>query len=163
MKRLLPLLFFATTVCALFYACDKEAAPPRNFENLFNREQVTASPRPLQLVEQEKVKLIPVSFRCEVPARMVPRKALFTLTPILICEKKEYMGTARTWQGDRVEGGNEVISFDEGARLYFNDSFAYEKEMDTYDLYLAVNIIEDLKLIASYRIQVESGKLQIDL
>lgn len=157
MKKLITLVCCMLAAGTLFLACSKDNdAPARpNYQDLLTKEDVSVSPKTLQIVGNT----IPASFTVSIPARFLPRKALLTLTPALVCGDKTYKGTAKTWQGDRVTGGNDVIPYDEPSRLQLFTEFAYEKTMATYILYLEVHVIENTRP-TSFRIRTSEGQFE---
>lgn len=156
MKKIIRLLCRLLTTILLLSACSKDDTPTTpNYRDLLTQKNVSATPETLQIVE----KVIPVSFTVNVPARFLPRKALLTLNPVLVCGDKTYGGTAKTWQGEGVEGGNEIILYDQPSQLRHYEEFAYEKTMSTYLLYLEVTVIDNTGP-TSFRIRISEGQFE---
>lgn len=157
MKNPISLLCCMLAAGTLLIACSKDNDTPArpDYQDLLTKEDVSVSPKTLQIVGNT----VPVSFTVDIPARFLPRKALLTLTPVLVCGEKTYKGTAKTWQGDRVTGGNEVVPYDQPSRLSHFSEFAYEKTMATYLLYLEVHVIENTRPY-SFRIRTSEGQFE---
>lgn len=150
MKKLITLLCCLLATSALFLACSKDESGKPDFKKLLTRENITFTPEVLTI----KGQLISVEFTVKIPARFLPRKALLTLTPVLICDgDKEYKGEAKTWEGGRAGEGINVIPYDKATTVTLWHSFIYDDAMkDEYELYLEVNIIDGP--LTSFRILV---------
>lgn len=155
MKKIISFLCCLLATAVLFLACDKDEKGKPDFQKLLTREQITLIPEILTL----QGTLIPVEFQINVPARFLPRKALLTLTPVLICDQKEYRADARTWEGERVEIGSDVIFYDNPTRISLLSSFIYKEAMkQEYELYLEVNIIDGP--VTTFRILIDKNEFR---
>src|ERR1035437_5951841 len=124
-------LFFAVSmVLALFFSsCTKDmtALDPSLFK---------CNPNPLEVKGGKVDATITGTF----PVKYFTKKATVTVTPVLKFEGKEVKGTPVTFQGEKVVGNNQTISFKTGGSYTIKTSFNYVPEMAKSELYLEFNI-----------------------
>ena len=156
MKKIILLLCCLLATGTLFFACSKDEGGKPDFKKMLTREHIAVTPEILVI---KGGTLIPMDFTVQIPARFLPHKALLTLTPVLLCGDKEYKGMVKTWEGDGVNGGNDVIPYDKASTITLWNSFVYNEAMkNSYELYLEINIIDGP--LTSFRIFVGKGDFQ---
>lgn len=74
------------------------------------------------------------------PEKYFQKKAVVTVTPILRYEGGEVKGTSKTFQGESVNGNNQVINKATGGSFSLTPSFNYTPEMAKCQLYLDFDI-----------------------
>ncbi len=72
---------------------------------------------------------IAVSISGKVPEKYFNKKAVATITPVLVYEGGETALTPVSIQGEKVEGNNTSIAFKEGGSFTYSDKKAYKSDM----------------------------------
>ena len=121
-KFLLP--FFVLAAILTFSACSKL--------NPLAEQYIKAEPQPLEAIGGK----VPVTINATFPEKWFNKKATVTITPVLRYEGGEAWGTAYTYQGEKVEGNNQVIPYKAGANVTMKSNFTYKPEMKKSELYL---------------------------
>ena len=122
-KFLLPFIMLAAILA--FSSCSNKLKP-------LAEEYIKAEPQPLEAIGGK----VPVTINATFPAKWFNKKAVVTVTPVLRYEGGEAWGTAYTYQGEKVQGNNQVIPYKEGANVTMKSAFTYKPEMKKSDLYL---------------------------
>lgn len=125
MNKKLFLPFLALAAIFAFSSCSNKLKP-------LAEEYIKAEPQPLEAVGGQ----VPVTINATIPAKWFNKKAVVTVTPVLKYEGGESYGTAYTYQGEKVTGNNQVISYKEGGNVTMKSSFPYKPEMKKSELYL---------------------------
>mgnify|MGYP006974356145 CR=1 FL=1 len=73
----------------------------------FTADNFTVTPTPLECAGGE----VPVTVSANIPAKFMKKKAVVTCTPVLRWNGGESVGASATFQGEKVEGNNQVISY----------------------------------------------------
>jgi tetratricopeptide (TPR) repeat protein len=141
-------LFFAVTlVLALFLSsCAKDmvALDPSMFK---------CNPNPLEVKGGKIDATITGSF----PVKYFTKNATVTVTPVLKFEGKEVKGTPATFQGEKVVGNDQTISYKTGGSYSINASFKYLPEMAKSELYLEFNVTTKKKTYQIPSVKVADG------
>lgn len=126
-------------VAILATSCGKKNFSPLA-DSLF-----TANPSPLELVGTK----VPVTVNGRFPAKWFDKNAVVTVTPILKYDGGEALGTAYTYQGEKVAGNGIVVSQDNGSAITLRSEFDYTPAMKKSELVLRFDISVKGKAIKS--------------
>ena len=122
-KFLLP--FFVLAAILTLSSCSNKLKP-------LAEQYIKAEPQPLEAIGGK----VPVTINATFPEKWFNKKAVVTVTPVLRYEGGEAWGTAYTYQGEKVQGNNQVIPYKEGANVTMKSAFTYKPEMKKSELYL---------------------------
>ena len=95
-------------------------------------DDFTVTPTPLEYVAGE----VPATISANIPAKFMPKKGIVTCTPVLKWDGGQAEGMSKTFQGEKVEANNTVISYKQGGRATMKVSFPYQVEMAKSTLYM---------------------------
>lgn len=95
-------------------------------------DNFTVTPSPLE-AEGGKV---PVTINGRFPEKYMKKKAVVTVTPVLRYNGGEAKGQSATFQGEKVAGNNQEISYKVGGNYTMKNSFDYVDPMAKSELYL---------------------------
>ena len=141
-------LFFAVSLVLAFIlsscAKDMTALDPSLFK---------CNPNPLEV----KGGKIDATITGTFPVKYFTKKATVTVTPVLKFEGKEVKGTPVTFQGEKVVGNDQTISFKAGGTYTMKASFNYVAEMAKSELYLEFNIVTKKKTYQIPSVKVADG------
>jgi tetratricopeptide (TPR) repeat protein len=141
-------LFFAVSmVLALFFSsCTKDmtALDPSLFK---------CNPNPLEVKGGKVDATVTGTF----PVKYFTKKATVTVTPVLKFEGKEVKGAPVTFQGEKVVGNNQTISYKLGGTYSLKASFDYVPEMAKSELYLEFSVVTKKKTYQIPSVKVADG------
>ena len=141
-------LFFAVSLFIAFVlsSCSKDmvALDPSMFK---------CNPNPLEV----KGGKIDATITGTFPVKYFTKNATVTVTPVLKFEGKEVKGTPVTFQGEKVVGNDQTISFKTGGSYTIKTSFNYVPEMAKSELYLEFNIATKKKTYQIPSVKVADG------
>ncbi len=141
-------LFFALTVlvAVVFSSC-------KNMTDL-DPNTFTATPNPLEVKAGKVDATITGSF----PVKYFQRNAVVTVTPVLkMANGNSVKGTPSVFQGERVKGNNNVISFKAGGSYTMKVSFNYVPEMAVSELFLEFDVVRRKKSFSLKPVKVADG------
>lgn len=118
-------------------------------------ENFAVTPTPLEYVAGD----VPATISANVPAKFMPTKAVVTCTPVLRWEGGEAQGTSATFQGEKVEGNNTIISRKNGGHVVMRTSFPFQAPMAKSDLYMTFNAKIGSKTVAIPDVKIGYGVL----
>ena len=95
-------------------------------------DDFTVTPTPLEYLAGE----VPATISANIPAKFMPKKGVVTCVPVLKWDGGQAEGAGKTFQGEKVEANNTVISRKEGGTATMRVSFPYQKEMAKSNLYM---------------------------
>ena len=118
-------------------------------------EYIKAEPQPLEAIGGQ----VPVTINATIPAKWFNKKAVVTMTPVLRYQGGEAWGTAYTYQGEKVDGNNQVIAYKEGGNITLKSSFTYKPEMKKSELYLTFDAKVKNKTVKLPDVKIGEGVL----
>ena len=122
-KLYLPLLM--AMVVALFSSCSKKMGE-------LSADYFTVTPQVLEAVGGK----VPATINGKFPEKYFNKKAVVEVTPVLKWNGGEAKGQPATFQGEKVEGNDQTISYKMGGSYTMKTSFDYVPEMAKSELYL---------------------------
>ena len=130
--------------------CNKKMSP-------FASDYFTTNPTPLTVVGDQ----VPATITANVPQKFFKKNAEVTVTPYLVygTDSTAVASKAYTFQGEKVEGNNPVISYKEGGTVSIPATFAYNPGMMDSELYLDFNVVQGKKSYVLPRVKVGEGVL----
>ncbi len=118
-------------------------------------DNFTVVPSPLEAVANE----VPVTINGRFPEKYMKKKAEVTVIPVLRFAGKEVMGQPATFQGEKVIGNNQEISYRLGGNYVMRVKFPYEADMIQSELYLAFDARKGKKTYSVPDVLVAKGVL----
>lgn len=141
-------LFFALTlVAAIFFSsCNKDltALDPSLF---------TATPNPMEV----KGGKVDVTIDGSFPVKYFAKKVTVTVTPVLKFKGQEAKSASKTFQGEKVVGNDQVISYKLGGTYSMKASFDYVPDMAVSELYLEFSVSTGKKVYELQPVKVADG------
>lgn len=141
-------LFFAISMVLglIFTSCQKDmtALDPSLFK---------CTPNPLEVKGGKVNATITGTF----PEKYFTKNATVTVTPVLKFMGKEVKGTPSVFQGEKVVGNNQTISFKTGGTYTMKTSFDYVPDMAKSELYLDFSISTKKKTYQIPSVKVADG------
>ncbi|MCP9610630.1 tetratricopeptide repeat protein [Coprobacter tertius] len=141
-KLYLPLLL---AFMVAFVGCKKMGA--------LSPDYFTVTPNPLEVIGGE----VPATITGNFPEKYFKKKATVTVTPYLVYEGGETAGTSYTYQGEKVVGNNQTISYKMGGNITMKTTFKYIPAMRKSDLYLDFTVKSGSKSYQLPRVKVAEG------
>ncbi|HEY5589819.1 MAG TPA: tetratricopeptide repeat protein [Paludibacter sp.] len=141
-------LFFAVSMvlALVFSSCSKDltALDPSLFK---------CNPNPLEVKGGKVDATITGTF----PVKYFNKKATLTVTPVLKFNGKEVKGTPVNFQGEKVVGNDQTISYKAGGSYSIKASFNYVPEMSNSELFLEFNVVTKKKTYQIPSVKVADG------
>ena len=113
------------------------------------------TPQVLETVNGE----VPVTVSGVFPEKFFPKKAVITATPVLRWENGSVNGETYTFIGEKVEGNNQVISYNTGGNFTMKSTFDYVPEMAKSELFIEFTAKVKNKVKALPAVKVADGVL----
>ena len=142
-KLYLPLLM--AIVVALFTSC-KKMGP-------LSADYFTVTPQVLEAVGGK----VPATINGKFPEKYFKKKAVVEVTPVLKWNGGEAKGQSATFQGEKVEGNDQTISYKVGGNYTMRTSFDYVPEMAKSELWLEFKAKIGKKEITIPAVKVADG------
>lgn len=117
-------LFTALAATAMLTSCSKMGG--------LSADNFSVTPSPLEAVGGQ----VPATINGRFPEKYMKKKAVVTVTPVLRYGGGEVAGQSATFQGEKVEGNDQSISYRVGGNYTMKTSFAYQPAMERSWLYL---------------------------
>ena len=95
-------------------------------------DNFTVTPSPMEMVGGQ----VPVTINGRFPEKYMNKKAVITVTPVLRYAARETLGQSATFQGEKVQGNDQEISYRLGGNYTLKNTFAYTDAMRRSELYL---------------------------
>ncbi|WP_455592243.1 tetratricopeptide repeat protein [Bacteroides sp.] len=142
-KLYLPLLM--ALVVALSSCSSKMGA--------LSSDYFTVTPQVLEAVGGK----VPATINGKFPEKYFKKNAVVEVTPVLRWEGGEAKGQPTVFQGEKVEGNDQTISYKMGGNYTMKVSFDYVPEMAKSELYLEFNAKVGKKTVAIPAVKVADG------
>ena len=143
-KLYLPLLM--AMVVALFSSCSKKMGE-------LSADYFTVTPQVLEAVGGK----VPATINGKFPEKYFNKKAVVEVTPVLKWNGGEAKGQPATFQGEKVEGNDQTISYKMGGSYTMKTSFDYVPEMAKSELYLEFKATVGKKTVTIPAVKVADG------
>ncbi len=143
-KLYLPLLM--AMIVALFSSCNKKMGP-------LSADYFTVTPQVLEAVGGK----VPATINGKFPEKYFNKKAVVEVTPVLKWNGGEAKGQPATFQGEKVEGNDQSISYKMGGSYTMKTSFDYVPEMAKSELYLEFKATIGKKVVTIPAVKVADG------
>lgn len=135
-----------TVVSALaFTSCKKLGA--------LSADNFTVTPTPLESVAGQ----VPATINGQFPEKYMKKKAVVTVTPVLKYEGGEATGASATFQGEKVDGNNQTISYKVGGNYTMKSIFDFVPAMQKSDLYLRFDAKVGKKTVTIPEVKIGYG------
>ena len=142
-KLYLPLLM--ALVVALS-SCNKKMGE-------LSSDYFTTTPQVLEAVAGK----VPVTINGKFPEKYFNKKAVVEVTPVLKWNGGEAKGQPATFQGEKVEGNDQSISYKMGGSYTMKTSFDYVPEMAKSELYLEFKATIGKKEVTIPAVKIADG------
>ena len=113
----------------------------------------TTTPQVLEAVGGK----VPVTINGKFPEKYFKKKAVVEVTPVLRWNGGEVKGQPAVFQGEKVEGTDQTISYKMGGNYTMKTSFDYVPEMAKSELYLEFNAKIGNKTVAIPAVKIADG------
>ena len=143
-KLYLPLLM--AMVVALFSSCSKKMGE-------LSADYFTVTPQVLEAVGGK----VPATINGKFPEKYFNKKAIVEITPVLKWNGGEAKGQPATFQGEKVEGNDQTISYKMGGSYTMKTSFDYVPEMAKSELYLEFKATIGKKVVTIPAVKIADG------
>ena len=116
-------------------------------------DNFTVTPSPLEALSGQ----VPVTINGRFPEKYMKKKAVVTVTPVLRYAGGEAKGQPATFQGERVQGNNQEISYKVGGNYTMRNTFTYQPAMQQSELYLTFDARVGNKTVNINPVKVANG------
>ena len=116
-------------------------------------DNFNVTPNPLETQAGE----VPVTISGMFPEKYMKKKAVVTVTPELRYGSQAAQGESATFQGEKVQGNAQTISYRIGGRYSMKSNFTYVPEMQQSDLYLTFDAKVGKKKVNVPAVKVATG------
>ena len=121
---------------------------------LLSADNFTVTPKPLET----QAGVVSATVNGAFPEKYMKKKAVVTVTPELrFGDGKVVKGEAATFQGEKVMGNDQVISYRMGGHYTMKTAFAYNPEMQKSDMYLTFDARRGKKVYNVPAVKVNYG------
>ena len=111
------------------------------------------TPGVLEVVGSE----VPVTIDGRFPAKYFNKKSVLTITPVLKYERGEALAEPVTFQGEKVRGNDQVVSYDNGGSFRMRMNFDYIPAMEDAELYLRFVVNKGKKTYTLPEVKIADG------
>ncbi len=116
-------------------------------------DNFTVTPSPMEAVGGK----VPVTINGRFPEKYMKKKAVVTVLPELRYADGKAVGQPATFQGEKVQGNNQEISYKLGGNYTMKNSFTYVPEMQQSELYLTFQAQVGKKTVNVPAVKVADG------
>lgn len=138
-------LLMSVAVAAAMTSCNKLGE--------LSADNFTVTPTPLEVIAGQ----VPATIDGKFPEKYLKKKAVVTVTPVLKYEGGEAKGQSATFQGEKVEGNDQTISYKMGGTYTMKSMFDYVPAMQQSDLYLQFDAKVGKKTVSVPEVKVGYG------
>lgn len=121
----------------------------------FTSDHFTTTPTPLEYSAGE----IPVTISAKIPSKFMPKKGIVTCTPVLKWDNGKELGTSATFQGEKVEANNTIISYKNGGNVTMRTTFPFKPGMENSELLVSFNARKGKKAVEIPDVKIGYGTL----
>lgn len=143
-------LFLLSATAVLLTSCSGKLGE-------LSADNFSVTPNPLETQAGE----VPATINGMFPEKYMKKKAVVTVTPELRFQTtngvQAVKGNSATFQGEKVQGNDQTISYRVGGRYTMKTSFAYQPEMQVSDLYLTFDAKVGKKTVKVPDVKVATG------
>lgn len=140
------LLFLSAASILLLTSCSSKLGP-------LSADNIKVVPNPLETEAGQ----VPVTINGLFPEKYMKKKAVVTVTPVLRYNGNSATGSSATFQGEKVNGNDQTISYLVGGHYTMKTSFDYVPEMQKSELYLTFDAKVGKKSVNVPAIKVADG------
>ena len=105
----------------------------------------------------KKLGQVPATINGQFPEKYMKKKAVVTVTPVLKYEGGEATGASATFQGEKVDGNNQTISYKMGGNYTMKSIFDFVPAMQKADLYLRFDAKVGKKTVTVPEVKIGYG------
>lgn len=131
---------------AAFSACSSKMGE-------LSSDYFTVTPQVLEAVNGQ----VPATINGKFPEKYFNKKAIVEVTPVLRWEGGEAKGQPTTFQGEKVQGNDQTISYKMGGNYTMKTSFDYVPEMAKSELYLEFKATVGKKTVEIPAVKIADG------
>ncbi|MEG1615997.1 MAG: hypothetical protein RR202_04585 [Bacteroidales bacterium] len=142
-KLYLPLLM---ALVLAFTSCSKKMGE-------LSSDYFTVTPQPLEAVGGQ----VPATINGTFPEKYFNKKSVVTVTPVLVYAGGETAAAPFIYQGEKVTGNDQTISYKMGGNIAMKTSFKYIPEMRKSELFLDFKVQRGSKTYSLPRVKVADG------
>ena len=143
-KMYLPLI--GVLMLAVMTACSKKMGE-------LSSDYFTVTPQVLEAVNGQ----VPATINGKFPEKYFNKKAVVEVTPVLRWEGGEAKGQSSTFQGEKVQGNDQTISYKMGGNYTMKTVFDYVPEMAKSELYLEFTATIGKKTVEIPAVKIADG------
>ena len=131
---------------AAFSACSSKMGE-------LSSDYFTITPQVLEAVNGQ----VPATINGKFPEKYFNKKAIVEVTPVLRWEGGEAKGQPSVFQGEKVQGNDQTISYKMGGNYTMKTSFEYVPEMAKSELYLEFKATVGKKTVEIPAVKIADG------
>ena len=131
---------------AAFSACSSKMGE-------LSSDYFTVTPQVLEAVNGQ----VPATINGKFPEKYFNKKAIVEVTPVLRWEGGEAKGQPSVFQGEKVQGNDQTISYKMGGNYTMKTSFDYVPEMAKSELYLEFKATVGKKTVEIPAVKIADG------
>ena len=146
LKSKIFLSLVGALMLAAFSACSSKMGE-------LSSDYFTVTPQVLEAVNGQ----VPATINGKFPEKYFNKKAIVEVTPVLRWEGGEAKGQPTTFQGEKVQGNDQTISYKMGGSYTMKTSFEYVPEMAKSELYLEFKATVGKKTVEIPAVKIADG------
>lgn len=146
MKKSILMPFASFALVAALTSCSSKLG-------MLGADSFTVTPNPLEA----HAGMVPTTINGTFPEKYMKKKAQVTVTPVLRWNGGEAKGNPATFQGEKVKGNNQTISYAIGGSYTMRASYPFQDGMQRSDLYLTFNAQVGNKVVNIPDVQIATG------